>query len=372
MTRPELEALFSAWRAEPLPRSAPHSDEVAATERIASALRRVAEQKRRKRALQRIAGAIAVAASVCAVGVGAWFELRGPQAGAQSRVAQSVHMAEHAGDVAVTDSLGRVLPPDSVLGEGYGVRTEQGSARLGFPSGAHARVAAKSSLKITAAREGEAFFLAHGGVEVQVPKLGEERGFFVETPDARVTVHGTRFEVRVEPMDDGPRTHVSVTHGIVSVQHGGREVFLGAGQSWPSSEQPVSPDVAAGASDEVWDGPDGGSDRDAVRRETQKGRGKNPSGARESGQLRQQNLRFARAMHLKKSGAEPEALRVLEQLIRRYPGSPLMQELRVERLRLLRKLGRTTQAEAAARGYLRDFPRGYARFEAQQILTEQP
>jgi hypothetical protein len=50
----------------------------------------------------------------------------------------------------------------------------------------------------------------------------------------------------------------------------------------------------------------------------------------------------------------------------------LTQELRVERLRLLRSLARSEEARAEARRYLRDFPKGYAETEAREILGEQP
>jgi hypothetical protein len=62
-------------------------------------------------------------------------------------------------------------------------------------------------------------------------------------------------------------------------------------------------------------------------------------------------------------------LRELAGILRRYPGSPLTQELRVERLRLLRALGATKPAEREARRYLREFPDGYAANEAEELLS---
>jgi outer membrane protein assembly factor BamD (BamD/ComL family) len=77
-------------------------------------------------------------------------------------------------------------------------------------------------------------------------------------------------------------------------------------------------------------------------------------------------------MSLKKNGAPEAALSELTELLGRYPASPLTQELRVERLRLLRSLARSEEARAEARRYLRDFPKGYAEREAREILEEQP
>jgi outer membrane protein assembly factor BamD (BamD/ComL family) len=92
----------------------------------------------------------------------------------------------------------------------------------------------------------------------------------------------------------------------------------------------------------------------------------------DSRELADQNRRLTRAMNAKKEGQPKAALRELERLARRYPGSPLTQEVRVERLRLLQALGRTQAAAREAQRYIRDFPDGYAVPEAREILSEQP
>jgi ferric-dicitrate binding protein FerR (iron transport regulator) len=82
----------------------------------------------------------------------------------------------------------------------------------------------------------EAVFLKRGRVALDVPKLGPQRSFVVQTPDLQVTVHGTKFSVEVEAIRGASRTRVDVTHGLVSVRHAGRELFLSAGQTWSSAE----------------------------------------------------------------------------------------------------------------------------------------
>jgi hypothetical protein len=381
MPERDLDELFRAWRSEPVPPSVPPSgDDRGGSAVVAAALRRVAEQKRRRQRTRKWVAAVALAASVVGLGVGAW-QVLGRDAIVAQTDAASVLVSAREGDVAVTDDVGHVVQAVSALSEGYGVRTEQGSATLGFPSGASARVSNKSSLKITRARSQEALFLARGGVDVEVPKLEPTRGFSVETPDARVMVHGTRFSVVVEPGADGPHTRVQVVHGIVSVQQGGREVFLTAGQSWAAAS-------ADGSSGAAGQGPgagpavdaDAGRDDDVELDETLPPPAvdeKPPvrSGARsdfDSRELADQNRRFARAMAHKKHGEPRAALRELAGLLRRYPGSPLTQEVRVERLRLLRGLGDARQAEREARRYLRDFPEGYAAREAEELLSGAP
>jgi hypothetical protein len=280
------------------------------------------------------------------------------------------------------------------LSEGYGIRTERGRAILAFPSGASAEVADKSALKVTRAREREALFLASGGVEVEVPKLDARRGFSVETPDALVSVHGTRFKVLVDSTSEGPRTRVQVSRGLVSVHKGGREVFLTAGQEWPraeaaaAAEAPVAdelrPDAAADAI-EIDEALAEGDGQESSR--TAAHDGHEPSARvapeRRTGalgkqrefdrhELADQNQRFSRAMSAKKNGDGATALRELGMILRRYPGSPLAQEVRVERLRLLRSLGRGELAVREAKRYLREFPNGYAAAEAAETIAERP
>jgi hypothetical protein len=372
MAERELDDLFRAWRSEPVPPSMPSVVDERGSAVVAAALRRVSEQKRRKSRVRRLGAALALAAGVCGLGVGAWHELG--TGSTQAGLASSVVVGARSGAVAVTDGVGHIVDNGAENGaaliEGYGIRTNDGTATLGFPSGAVASVAHESSLKITAARVNEALFLASGGVEVEVPKLDAKRGFSVETPDARVTVHGTHFSVTVESTTAGPRTHVAVAHGIVSVQHGGQEVFLTAGESWPkpaASEPAPEPDVASEAA------PDAGEQEGA---EPVPGAGEKhgvsaaPRRKLDSRELADLNERFARAMTLKKNGDPKAALRVLDRLTRRYPGSPLAQELRVERLRLLRTLGRPRSAALEAARYLREFPDGYAAAEARELVAE--
>jgi hypothetical protein len=374
----ELDELFRTWRSEPVPPSLPPSvDDRGGSAVVAAALRRVAEQKRQKQRWRRWGAGLALAAGLSGLGVGAWFEL-GDTHGVAS-AASSVSVGAQLGDVAITDGVGHVVDAQVALTEGYGLRTEQGSATLGFPSGASAKVAGKSSLKITAARDNEALFLARGGVDVEVPKLDPARGFSVETPDARVTVHGTRFQVLVVPTPEGPQTRVQVTRGIVSVQQGGHEVFLTAGQAWPAPEKPMPPEKAAEpasiAEPEDAGVPDEELAPPAADIEAQK-HGARSQRARprhfDSRELADQNARFARAMQLKKSGESLQALREVERFMRKYPGSPLDQELHVERLRLLVSLGKEPQAAREARRYLREYPHGYAAREAQELLSGHP
>lgn len=377
--RSTLEEIFESWRAEPLPRP-PSAPTLEGSMRVASALAQVARHRRRQRVLRRAAAALAVAAGVLAIGVS--FTGQGPVARwlSPAAVTAEVSVQMTGSGVEVTDAEGKALDDAPRLAEGYGLRTLQGSAKLGFPSGAEARVARRSTLTLTATRSTEALYLEQGRVDVEVPKLDRERGFSVETPDAKVVVHGTGFSVSVGPEETRPRTEVSVSHGIVAVHHAGGVSLLHAGDTWPHDEAPsagsedhehehehvAGTDPAEGAQLD-----DGASLGRSSEKKKPRRRVRAPT-ARQSRELAEQNGHFAQAMVLKNQGRSEAALAELQHLLSSHPSSPLKQEARVERLRILRSLGRIADAQREARRYLRAFPDGYAAQEARELLEEEP
>ncbi|HEX4340215.1 MAG TPA: FecR domain-containing protein [Polyangiaceae bacterium] len=87
---------------------------------------------------------------------------------------------------------------------------------------------------------GQDLNLTHGTVSLRVPKLGPHHTLSVVTPDARVTVRGTRFSVSVLGGGDQHETRVHVTQGSVWVDHAGKEDVLSAGQTWSSRPDEAS------------------------------------------------------------------------------------------------------------------------------------
>jgi len=383
-----LEELFSAWRAEPVPptRTTPTREGSIA---LAYALRDVARKRRRRSLLRRVSIGVAIAAGVFGIGLSLWIyeragaslaardvsghdpsgEHSGGHSREQSSVGPTVLLQDSVGDVRVLDATGGELLGVPRLTEGHGLRIREGSASLGFPSGAVARVARRSSLTLTATERTESLLLTHGRVDVEVPKLDRERGFSVQTPDAKVVVHGTGFSVSVAPEDQrGIRTAVSVTHGVVSVEHEGREVRLGAGQHWP--EPGTLEDNAASVDRDAAPNEQPVLEKPRGKRAGKASRSRRAPSARESRELAEQNGHFASAMLLKNQGQTEGALAELTHLLSSHPASPLRQEARVERLRILRGLGRGGEARSEASHYLRDFPDGYAAQEARELLEE--
>jgi hypothetical protein len=207
-----------------------------------------------------------------------------------------------------------------------------------------------------------------------VPKLGSGQ-FSVQTPDARVVVHGTHFSVSIEPGPGATQTRVDVSRGLVSVESQGEQIWLSAGQHWPApasspAPAPVPPPgpeepsihAPAAASAVPADPVNGANTAEVADTEPPPRRAAPASAA-----LRKQNRSFARAMDLKKRDEPAAALAELERLARRYPRSVLKQEIRVEHFRLLVRLGRAREAAREARAYLGDYPHGYARQEARSL-----
>lgn len=86
--------------------------------------------------------------------------------------------------------------------------------------------------------------------------------------------------------------------------------------------------------------------------------------------LGEQNRLFASAMRARERGDDRGSARLLDELIRKYPASPLLQEAYVSRFRALLSAGERAEAALAARRYLFAWPDGYAAQEAQEIAAE--
>jgi hypothetical protein len=253
-----------------------------------------------------------------------------------------------------------------------------------------------------------------GQVELEVPKLATGSAFVVETPQAEVRVRGTRFKVEVSSARAGAGiTRVGVTRGSVLVRTVRGEQLLSGGESWSSplaaAEKSSEPDAAAlaiNAREPVGDGPETASTassgdslvrRGDERRETSAAvktstvvrRVSEPAlsggdsasgspGARaparapviDPNALAQQNGLMQAALSARSHGDHARAVKLLDELLRLHPSSPLAESARVERFRSLRRLGRHAEATREARRYLASYGRGFARDEARGLVLE--
>jgi ferric-dicitrate binding protein FerR (iron transport regulator) len=124
-----------------------------------------------------------------------------------------------------------VLPSGSPrLAVGGALDSAAGARAAELPSGAKVRLDGGELRLVPGAPGEERLHLAAGAVSVEVPKLAPGHALAVETPDAEIRVHGTRFQVT----RDRRGTSVSVIEGLVEVRPGGTgraPLFLRPGEA---------------------------------------------------------------------------------------------------------------------------------------------
>jgi|GEM_PF-1259838 len=376
---------------------------------------------RKRRSAQRRAvfggvGALAVAA---AVGLALFVSRRGPSSGGGSQSeAPTAHAATRHLDralaarndddgatarveVVATDTVGgTTLVGGSARGGGLGgtqlpagsriVTPASGSARLALSTGTHLTVGPRSELSVVSDGTVEVFRLDRGTVRAEVAKLHAGERFIVDTSDVEVEVRGTVFEVRAgDPSEacGGARTRVVVSEGVVTVRQGAEVTRVAAGEHWPHGCAPMhaAPRGAAetenaGGAHAVAPGQESGSaSRDVAgepESEAAAGATAIPASAGPtlaetttpaSSRLTAMNDAYAHAVALRRNGDATRAIAAFARFTDDYADGPLAESARVEHLRLLVRVDHA-RATAAAAGYLRDFPDGFAREEATRVL----
>jgi ferric-dicitrate binding protein FerR (iron transport regulator) len=328
---------------------------------IAREIRETATERRQRRQ-RRFALVLAAAAAIALLLTG--VARRNPATSAGSVVA-SVH-ASGPGVVVVRGAESLVAPPDGdqPLAPGDAVSTTaETHAALRLASGAEIQVGSGTRVTLAEIAESERIELGVGEVSVDVPPLGPNRHFSVTTPNARVVVHGTAFSVHVDKHADGTTvTEVGVTRGKVGVSTGGDEILLLPGDHWSSDTRraaatpsPAEPPPSRSAT---------------ARRGATKPPPEKPAATIDPSALALQNKLFASARAASRRGDDRAALASLDQLINRYPQSPLVPEARVERFRALKRLGQDDAAAREARRYLLEQGDGAARDEARDVALD--
>jgi hypothetical protein len=239
----------------------------------------------------------------------------------------------------------------------------------------------------------ESITLTRGRVSLKVPKLAQGHHLSVRTPNALVTVRGTRFSVSVQPLDGESLTLVEVTEGRVGVAAGEETLELGPGQRWSSAGAKTKPTPTAVASSSTAPGSGSAASTIASPRSTAQAARPTvqaspalgaasaaPAASRTLGPpdstLAAENQAYQEAMRRAHGRQPAQAVAEFEAFAREHPRSPLVENARVERFRVLQRLGQRELAARAARRYLSDYPNGFARSEARAIalygLTDSP
>ncbi len=240
----------------------------------------------------------------------------------------------------------------------------KGGASLWLSTGTSMVLAGQTSFRVDSQGATQRFSLHQGELSAHVAKLTAAQRFVVDTPDAEVEVRGTRFRLRVvergELCGAGTRTRLEVTEGVVEV----RTANLGtasvkAGGSWPlDCTDKAEPPPHANPAPEIA--------KHASAERKHQAHAAPLAAADGLSALAAPNDLFAEGVARSRQGDTGGALRIYQELVARFPASPLAENAMVERMRLLAK---TSDGRAEAARYLARYPRGFAVAEAQKVVA---
>lgn len=283
----------------------------------------------------------AAAAAVVSTGA-ALLVHRTPTAGPGATIAKTPAPGAH-GDIQIsrgaavvkTGDRSETLAPGRTahLAETDAVTTTpDAEASMLLPRGVRIKLASSTELSLTRILETEQRLrLGLGYVEVSVPHPGGPRVFSVDTPDSQVVVHGTEFSVRVEhdARTNAFATTVSVTRGSVFVSHAGEQRLLEIGTTWSSrASETTPPATAVPPRSEPAPPP-------SARSKSARAPVAPPS-------LAEQNRLFQAFLDARAAGDDAHAIRMLDELLTRFPDTPLADQARLARFRALQRLGEAT------------------------------
>jgi hypothetical protein len=146
-----------------------------------------------------------------------------------------------------------------------------------------------------------------------------------------------------EALREPPREHAKRTHVAAPAQEASPSTAEG-------SAAPVTPEPAP--------------TRETVRP------GGHAAPIAEQSTLSEENRLMQAALAAARAGDDARAIKWLNELLSRYPKSPLAQNAQVERFRALARTGATGPAATQARQYLSEHPNGMASDEARDIAAK--
>lgn len=356
-------------------------------ERGVATIERAMLARSRRRGLASVAGALAAAAALALLTRSLLFA---PVNDRQQSplVAIDVSPAGKGAALRASDRASQ-LAGRAGLQSGQRIETPvDGGASLRFSTGTSVDLGGSTSFGVDSQGATERFSLQRGTLSAHVAKLTLGQRFIVATPDAEVEVRGTRFTVRVleqgQGCGAGSRTRLDVVEGVVEVRSGGASVSVHAGEHWPSGCAVTAPQLvqlappssvaatAASESAHVARPDPKALAANAARSSPWAAEGTAPStpSSEKASALAAQNDLFAQGVASRRQGDVNGALRAYQDLIDRFPSSPLAENAMVERMRLLASV-HDARASAEAQRYLARYPRGFAVHEAG-ALAERP
>jgi ferric-dicitrate binding protein FerR (iron transport regulator) len=354
MSPPLAESLARILANEP-EGTVPTTDREATVRAMARALK--ARKRRRSRRVWW--SGLAAAAAIGAVIFGA-ARGRAPESVARTAMPPASVPAVVAGEAfgaVLVMSSGRTSPVEEgmVLGSGDRlVALLDGHATIALATGTRLSVEGGADVGILSEGAMQIFSLGRGALRADVARLKHGERFIIRTGDAEVEVHGTSFRVETVAPDPGclggTTTRVAVYEGIVTVRSGGTEAAVRPGESWP----PGCNGPAATSATSSHDAP--------PARALPIARAIPPAS-----ELAVQNDLFDVAMQAKRRGDVRAAVGAFDRLLSRYPACPFAESAFLERMKLLSGYDKV-RAEDAAGDYLRRYPNGSGRADAEALL----
>jgi ferric-dicitrate binding protein FerR (iron transport regulator) len=355
---------YAAAAARLIRQHLPGASVVAADEaRGVETIERAMLARKRRRQSVAWAGALSAAAAVAIAAT----QLRQSSAPASSTVPIAIDVTPSGQGAALARSEGREQLKQRVsIESGQRIDTPaNGGASLQLSTGSSMTLSGRSSFRVDSQGATQRFSLQHGELVAHVAKLTTAQRFIVDTPDAEIEVRGTRFRLRVierpEACGGGTRTRLEVSEGAVEVRlASANTVSVKAGEVWPTDcaepihvTQTPAPQSINGHETTI---PKTHAVSPIAANETERGSA-----------LTAPNDLFAEGVARGRQGDTSGALRIYQELMSRFPTSPLAENALVERMRLS-----TTIHERAveAKQYLARYPRGFAAAEARKLLSE--
>jgi TolA-binding protein len=295
----------------------------------------ISERRRQKRRTLRALAL--VAAALLGLGMGALWLRSSPPPSVATNTARVPVVQAVAGDVEIVHGAKRLRASSAepkAFAQADEIHTPKGArASAELPSGAKVSIEESSLVRLSALSSGgEELGLARGRVEIQVPHLPKGATLAVRTPDARVSVRGTRFVVEVSAEGAESVTSVAVLEGSVWVETRGRTVVLERGARFSTGHEPESSIEGSSASpaEAAPSARTGGGVARSTPHDVVEGRNDVES------TLAIENQLYLDAMRAVRSGNDALAAERLGELIERYPNSPLAPNARLELERLRR------------------------------------
>ncbi len=288
---------------------------------------------------------------------------------------------------------GRAVPVGALtpLEVGAELRTEtRGGVEVSLTTGTKLQLEPNGVLRLASLNQDQQFRLNSGRLAVQVHKLSAGERFRVFTPNATIEVHGTKFQILVDPahLCSGSATQVEVSEGMVSVDVNGQSLSLRPNERWPvacTSPRPSPVSEPEPPSSQVKATPvpakAGPAPSRSVHRKSEvankaaapvasvavKQMPLTPPARADASTLAAQNDQFTSAVSREKAGDTMGALAAYEDFLQKYPNSALSENAAVGRLRMLSKTN-PVRARESAQSYLKAHPLGIGRAVALKLI----